>query len=188
MSEERWLPVPIEGYGHLYAVSDLGNILGHPRVVRWTNRWGAPCERTLPTRLLKPNGNRYLKVTLHDNEGRQITPSVHRLVLEAFVGPCPPGMEVLHGPGGQRDNRLVNLCYGTPSQNQLDKYRDGTMRVGTEQPLAKLTEDIVRECRMRYASRDGDTVSLAREYGVSQRAMWCAINGKTWRHVDGIPC
>ena len=48
---------------------------------------------------------------------------------------------------------------------------------------AKLTEDIVRECRRRYAARDGDTVSLAKEFGVSQRAMWVAVHRRSWKHV-----
>lgn len=48
---------------------------------------------------------------------------VHKLVMEAFVGPCPRGMEVLHGP---KDNdHLDNLSYGTRSQNIHDRNRDG---------------------------------------------------------------
>lgn len=43
-----------------------------------------------------------------------------------FVGPKPDGLEVCHGIHGQKDNQLKNLRYGTPSQNQLERYRDGT--------------------------------------------------------------
>lgn len=45
---------------------------------------------------------------------------VHRLVLTAFVGPCPDGMECLHGEGGALDNRLTNLRWGTKSENMLE--------------------------------------------------------------------
>lgn len=43
---------------------------------------------------------------------------IHQIVLEAFCGPCPDGMEVLHGNGIRTDNRLSNLRYGTRSENE----------------------------------------------------------------------
>jgi hypothetical protein len=104
-------------------------------------------------------------------------------VAEAFLGPRPDGYQVCHGPAGQLDNRLVNLSYGTRSKNcGADKYRDGTMTIGTRHGLAKLTDEIVRECRARVAA--GETrVALAREFGISATAMAMAVKGATWRHV-----
>lgn len=51
---------------------------------------------------------------------------VHIMVLEAFVGPCPPGMECRHLNGNPADNRLANLEWGTPTQNNLDQVVHGT--------------------------------------------------------------
>jgi hypothetical protein len=51
---------------------------------------------------------------------------IHDLVLEAFVGPKPSGNDVRHGPLGRSNNSLVNLCYGTRSDNEYDKVLDGT--------------------------------------------------------------
>jgi hypothetical protein len=51
---------------------------------------------------------------------------VHQLVLEAFVGPRPRGMESCHNNGNQTDNRLVNLRWDTKSENNLDRVRHGT--------------------------------------------------------------
>lgn len=48
---------------------------------------------------------------------------VHRLILEAFVGRRPPGMEARHLNGVPTDNRLANLCWGTHSENEADKAR-----------------------------------------------------------------
>lgn len=62
-------------------------------------------------------------------KGRQAF--VHRLVLEAFVGPCPAGMEVLHINGVRDDNRLENLRYGTRSENMRDALRHGTHPVAS---------------------------------------------------------
>ena len=50
---------------------------------------------------------------------------VHRLVLSAFVGPCPPNSEALHRNGIKSDNTLVNLHWGTRSENHKDRTRLG---------------------------------------------------------------
>lgn len=52
--------------------------------------------------------------------------AVHRLVMAAFVGPCPDGIEVCHNNGNPADNRLSNLRYGTHSENQLDQVKHKT--------------------------------------------------------------
>jgi hypothetical protein len=54
---------------------------------------------------------------------------VHRLVLLAFVGPCPAGHEVLHLNHQPADNRLENLRYGTRSENIAMDWAVGTRRM-----------------------------------------------------------
>jgi hypothetical protein len=51
--------------------------------------------------------------------------SVHRLVLLAFSGHCPPGKEGLHWDDDPTNNRLENLRWGTPGENQQDCIRNG---------------------------------------------------------------
>lgn len=50
---------------------------------------------------------------------------VHRLVLEAFVGPCPDGMVACHWDDNPENNHLNNLRWDTESSNQRDKVRNG---------------------------------------------------------------
>lgn len=57
---------------------------------------------------------------------RGSTTAVHRLVLAAFVGPAPTGMECRHLNGNKGDNRLKNLCWGSRRENTLDAARHGT--------------------------------------------------------------
>lgn len=64
---------------------------------------------------------------------------IHRLVLEAFVGPCPRGHEACHNNGNPADNRLENLRWGTREDNLRDIVRHGTRRKGDSHGRAKLT-------------------------------------------------
>ena len=45
------------------------------------------------------------------------TYAVHRLVMEAFYGPCPEGMEVDHRNKRRDDNRVENLRYCSRVEN-----------------------------------------------------------------------
>ena len=58
--------------------------------------------------------------------GRGNNRLVHRLVMEAFVGPRPDGFEVRHLNGNGADNRLANLAYGTRTENIRDALAHGT--------------------------------------------------------------
>ena len=55
------------------------------------------------------NGSMYVKFT---HNGHRHTRQVHRLILEAFMGSCPPGMVGKHRSGNLSDNRLENICWG----------------------------------------------------------------------------
>lgn len=50
----------------------------------------------------------------------------HVLVAAAFLGPRPNGIVVRHGDGVKTNNKLENLCYGTPLDNTHDAIRHGT--------------------------------------------------------------
>lgn len=117
---ETWKPVPT--WESLYEVSDLGRVRVLDRTVN--SRWGS--RRVVPGRVLRPevtHQNRE-RVTLHDGD-RNERFSVHRLVLAAFVGPCPDGMEACHDDDNPRNNRLSNLRWDTKSANHRDKVRNG---------------------------------------------------------------
>lgn len=81
------------------------------------------------TRRGQPSG--YLSVQL----GRGRPAYVHRLVLEAFVGPAPSAEhEGCHGNGDRSDNRIENLRWDTPAGNTVDRYLHGRIPRGSEHP------------------------------------------------------
>jgi hypothetical protein len=57
--------------------------------------------------------------------GRKIKRTVHSLVAEAFLGPCPPGQEVRHRDDERWNAALSNLEYGTRAQNVADMLSRG---------------------------------------------------------------
>jgi hypothetical protein len=180
---ERWLPVV--GWEGLYEVSNLGRVRSLDRVASGCGRGhGRRSGKILKPWLTTTYG--YEMVGLYQPGYHERRP-VHQLVVEAFIGACPAGQQVRHGPNGKSDNRASQLCYGTPAENQSDRLRDGTSNRGERQGIAKLTDAIVAECRRRHAA--GETqVSLALEFGVSKSVMHHAIWGITWTHVpEPIP-
>lgn len=109
---------PVVGYEGLYEVSNQGCVRGVERKDTLGRRVNG---KTLKPGTNGQTGHRF--VCLHDHEGRIRQIYVHRIVLEAFVGACPPGMECLHGDDNPAHNMLSNLRWGTRSENLLDRYR-----------------------------------------------------------------
>lgn len=124
---EIWREIP--GYERLYEVSDQGRVRSLDRLV--TCGYGS--QRRARGRLRKlvsatrKDTVAYLTITL-SKDGRTVLRYVHRLVAAAFLGQCPAGLEVCHGPLGTLNNSVANLRYGTHGSNELDKQRDGTSR------------------------------------------------------------
>jgi hypothetical protein len=116
----------------------------------------------------------YLGVTI--GGGRKL---IHRLVLESFVGPCPEGMQCRHLNGNRQDNRLVNLCWGTPVENWQDRKKHGHGTKGEANPASKLTRRLVQEIRKRRAAGDLLKV-LAADYKVSVSLVGAICAGVVW--------
>jgi hypothetical protein len=116
--------------------------------------------------------------------GKGRTAQAHRLVWAVRRGPIPLGLTVNHKNGRKRDNRPGNLELATHSEQQI--HRRHVLKVrgpyGTDFTRSKLNEEKVLEIRKRAAA--GETQgALAKEFGVHQSNISCAIRRKTWAHV-----
>ncbi|MFL6141660.1 MAG: HNH endonuclease [Labedaea sp.] len=147
--------------------------------------WNAsklPCMTKLYYRLKpkKQDGN-HLKVKVQ-KKWRWL----HALILEAFKGPCPKGLECRHLNGDPTDNQPSNLEWGTRSENIQDRIRHGESAgwTGSIHGVVKLNDDSARAIYLRRMQ--GATLGeIAEEFGVSTATVWSISKGRTWTHATG---
>ena len=168
---------PTPGWESRYLVSDAGHVYS---LGMWVGAKGAS-KAFRQGRKLKPviKGGRYLVVTLARGAARRQC-FIHDLVAAAFIGPKPPGMEVLHANDDKYDNRVVNLRYGTKAENEIDRQKNGKVARGERHGCAKLTEAQVRHIR----DTTGGASQLAAIYGVSLTHVWAIRTGRVWKHLE----
>lgn len=176
-TSEEWRPIAGEPH---YEVSSLGRVRSATRQV-----W----NYTKRGKILKPSPRRTGgRVTWYAvNLGRGRMRRIHRLVLEAFVGPCPEGMMGCHRDGDPANNALTNLRWDTAQGNQDDSVRHGTKVMppvarGAAHGNSVLTEAQVTLIRAQPLRR-GLYSELGRQLGVSHQTIRQAWQGRTWTHV-----
>lgn len=165
---ERWQPIP----GCDYEASTCG------RIRRVTGGQGAIAGRVLAG-MRTNNGYRTVQIT---KGGVRKTRHIHRLVAEAFHGPCPKGYHVNHKDGVKSNNRPDNLEYVSRSENMQHAYETGLNPLGSDRPNSKLTADDVRAIRRapKYPRYQQD---LARRFGIAQATVSAIISRKIWKSV-----
>lgn len=94
---------------------------GSARNSELRDKW-KPMSPGITKTITKP-GYRFVVMWIN---GTKTLKYIAPMVLELFVGPAPDSQEVRHMNGISVDDRLDNLCWGTRSQNILDKRRHGT--------------------------------------------------------------
>ncbi len=123
----------------------------------------------------------YRKVGLMRN-GRLFKRKTHQVVLEAFVGPCPEGMQCRHLDDNKSNVRLANLSWGTCQQNADDRIRNGLTPTGNRQGRAKLREEDIPSARKMLDDGLSER-KVASAFGVSKGAIRSMKIGKTWKCV-----
>jgi hypothetical protein len=155
-----------------YRVGDDGSLWR-----AWVNCSKGRIRRDVYKRMkASPNSNGYPSANLVPTEGgRYKTFRVHRIVLLAFAGDCPRGMQCRHLNGIRDDVRLANLAWGTHGQNMEDRDRHAN-----------------HSSRIRLYTHGGRTLPLkhwAKELGIGYLCLWQRINnlGMTFEEAISRP-
>lgn len=146
----------IEGHPG-YRVGNDGSVW-----TRWNKGPGAQANREWRLLHVRTDHEGYGRVTFRDRTAVKVCV----LVLTAFVGPCPPGMEACHGPDGVASDALTNLRWDTHAANIADKNAHGTMAKGERHGRSKLTDQQISEVRA-LAGTDTQQ-NVANRFGVSR--------------------
>jgi hypothetical protein len=181
---EEWRPVV--GYEGAYSVSNLGNV-----------RREKPGPHTRRGRMSRPHLHRrgYPCVCLW-NEGNGRHHSVHRLVIAAFVGPCPSGYVVNHIDGDKTNPVITNLEYVTPQGNSTHAARTGLLPTGAAHWVHRHPEKMVKGERNGNAKLNSLQVRVIRRllphmtqndiaaaFGINSRTVSAINRGHSWKHT-----
>jgi hypothetical protein len=115
---------------------------------------------------------------VHEGKTRQ----VGHVVLELAGRPRPPapGNQQVHSCDRPVCAAPWHLRWGTNLENRLESVDRDRHARGERAPLAKLTDEAVREIRTGVL-RD---IDYAAKFGVGQPTIHKARTGQTWRHVQ----
>lgn len=175
---QTWLPI-VDADG--YEVSNLGNVRS------WWMRGGKSARtRADAPRNLRPRGakGKYQSVSLPSIQGAGYSSrTIHSLVLLAFMGPRPAGMEVAHLDGNPENNALSNLTYVTHHENEHHKREHGTWWLRRTHTTLSVPE--VAEIK-HYLSRGASRSELANVFGVTWALVADIDKGRTWPDVVAV--
>lgn len=161
-----------------YWASDLGRIRSGDKILKPTpkpGKWNYLQVQVWAGDLLCEHCNRR-------KNSRQYHRTVHSLVMLAFKGPRPEGMQIGHLDGNPLNNNVSNLKYVTGKQNAEHREAHGTVVRGTKHWKAKLSEDQVRKIR-KMALRTNHK-AIAEIFEISPANAQAVINRKTWKHIN----
>jgi hypothetical protein len=172
---------PVVGYEGFYEVSDSGLVRSIDRQVLFNGTMALRRGKIISPDVCHA-GHRRVALS-RDGVLRRVF--IHRLVLEAFVGPCPDGMECAHNDNNPANNCVSNLRWDTRSGNFSDKKKFNTYPRGEKASRSKLNDESVltifslRNCLPRS--------ELAKHYNVCAETIRSILSGKTWSHLGLTP-
>jgi hypothetical protein len=138
------------------------------------------CDGEWRIKPASPDKDGYLRVTLHKRTVRKVA----HLVLEAFVGPRPAGMQACHFPDRSlANNRVENLRWDTQESNSADKRIHGTDPSGERSPNHKITTEQALEILARRSN--GETCkSIANDLPICRSTVSKIATGRLWKHLS----
>lgn len=167
METEVWKPIP--GWEGYYEVSNCGQVRSLPRTIRKADgtiqKYKGKILRGRPGK----HGHVYVQLCRNAKPKGAL---VHRLVMAAFVGPCPEGMEVCHNDGVPGNNLLSNLRYDSHTENAYDSVTHNV------HPQARKSH-----CKRGHEFNDVNTVTRKWRSSTHRRCRACSYTFDKHRGV-----
>jgi len=163
------------------------DIIGFEGIYKISNLWNINKISGLKIGILKPQITKdgYLRIGLTKNNIRKQY-FIHRLILETFIGPRPPGMECRHLNGIRTDNRLENLRWGTSQENNDDQIKHGTRlnrARGFKNGMTKLNEKQVRVIKYLLKTNYLTQKEIGEIFDVNKKTIGAIKRNKTWKYI-----
>lgn len=184
---------PIDGeVWRALIVSPRHEISNFGRLRSWV-LWGARSKqaRAVTPRIMRLRVDRagYLRVCIVVNDKKRLF-GIHKLVLDAFVGQCPSGLQARHINGNPADNRVENLGWCTSKENHADRRTHGTMvgrgtgGKGMRNPGAVKDLEIIKQVLRTKGTASGRQV--ASDFGLEHKTVYKIWNGEHWTQLAGL--
>jgi hypothetical protein len=175
---EIWKDIP--EYGGHYQASNLGRIRSKERIVKKLSGLTKKIvEQKYKGKILNPTkADKYGHLSVHLGvDNKKYICAVHRLVLMAFVGKCPDGMECCHNNGDASDNKIENLRWDTHKNNNHDRKIHGNYKTGKDHPMygRKMPEEL-KERLMKF--------HLGRKASAETKAKMSQAHKERWANVQ----
>lgn len=123
----------------------------------------------------------YLKVNIHDENGKVQSCLIHRLILLAFYGNPPKNKpQCRHKDGNKHNNSIENLAWGSAFENAQDKVRHGTNKRSESSRFSKTEIVAIKELRQQ-----GWTLQqIAEKFKTCKSQVHYIVTGKYWEHLN----
>lgn len=158
---------PVVGHEGAYSVSEYGDI--------WIQRLRRKGK-------LQKDRKGYVHYFLSENGVQKLT-RIHRIVLEAFVGPCPQGMECCHKDNDPLNNHYSNLMWATHRDNMMEFGMMSALGKGESNGTSVLTDKTVKAIRKMAKETHATHREISERYGTTKQNIGRIINRKRWQHV-----
>jgi hypothetical protein len=180
-SHEVWKDIiGLEGQ---YQISNTGKM---KLLARYVNAKKGS-KRPIPEVILKPflDASGYFHYTLKKKD-KSYHYKTHRAIAEYFIPNPENKLFVNHINGIKTDNRIENLEWCTPRENNVHAFKMGLAKGkrGSSNHQSKLNEAIVIHI---WNNPNLDANELANVYQVGRHAIQSIFRGDTWNHVTGLP-
>ena len=174
----------VVGYEEYYKVSNYGRIK-RVKNINYTVKFGVGWRKIrLNREILKTGKGQYPRITLTTKVKRERF-NLHIVVLLAFRGPCPDGMESCHKDDDRTNNNINNLYWGTRSNNIYDAIRNGKKpsQQGESHSQVKLNKIKVKKIRKLYKSGGYSRSQLGDKFDVTKACIQAVVEYRSWKHI-----